>query len=201
MTDLQVTERAYSWGFPKAALGVLRGAVMRFVFTLVVFLVLAGSSWAAFLPTAPQPFGRPAGFVLGFFAAGTFLALILDLWQKFGLRVVPQFERKLHEPPGTYFGGRSLVWRMKTLDRLARGAGAIPLSDFGITRVGAALAPTWFDPGAGRHTVRMLIEAVPRQRWQHAVAEDLRPIDASPRAQIQVMVNRIEELKQRVPRK
>jgi hypothetical protein len=172
-------KRGYVFGFPRAALGVLRDAVVRNVVTLVVSFVLAGSSWAAFLPTAPQPLGRPAGLLLGFFATGTLLAVLFDLHQRFGLRVVPQFERQLREPPGTYFGGRSLVWRMETLDRLARSGAAVPLSDFGISRDSATLASTWFDPAAGRHTVRVLADAATHYRWHYAVAKDLGPIDSA----------------------
>jgi hypothetical protein len=173
-----MTRSAYVGGFPRAGLRVLRGAITSHLVIIAVFLVLAVTCWAAFLPTAPS-YGRSAGYVLGFFATGTFIALVSDIWQRFGVRVVPQFEPRLQERPGTYFGGRSLVWRMKTLDRLARDRGATALSDFGIAGDNAAQAPTWFDPDAGRHTVRVLIDASAGFRWQQAVSRDLLPIDAA----------------------
>jgi len=63
-----------------------------------------------------------------------------------GLRVVPRFERALHDSPNTYFSGEVIARNLQALDVLAAANGLRTLGSFGLVTTDAhSGASAWCD--------------------------------------------------------
>lgn len=86
---------------------------------------------------------------IGALASIPFLHEIRD---RFGIRVVPQFERPLEPPPDTYLVcGATLLAQSRLLDAIALAEGVTPLSDFVVGPAG------WCEPHALNETCTRLL--------------------------------------------
>lgn len=151
---------AYVFGYPRAVVGVVVREVVGLVIESALFVVApAIAGW--YLLTEPWRLAV-SWYVVGLPLAAVLLAIAVWMGrarvglvrERFGLRVVPQFARRMEPEPGTYYSGYRVAGRMRELDALAGG-------DALATFVGRdAASGVWFDAARGCATVETLLARV-----------------------------------------
>jgi hypothetical protein len=160
----------YVFGYPRAVVGVVARELVGLAIESALFAVApAIAAW--YLSTEPWHLaiswyfvGLPLAVVLVAIAVFAGRGAVSQVRERFGLRVVPQFERRLDPEPGTYFSGRHIAARMRGLDALV-GDGS--LSTFGFVRRDDA-SDWWFDAARGCATVATLLARVEPGSELHA---------------------------------
>lgn len=100
--------------------------------------------------------GLPIGALLIAVVVWAVWGFVREVRDRFGVRVVPQFERRLLEDPDTYFSGCLIARNFKMLDALALKNGLSSLSSFGLLRSDT----TWHDSAAFGATLAKLLRVV-----------------------------------------
>lgn len=174
MTDDRTPrDRQYVFGYPRAVVRVVAGECLTWAIFVAMFVVGPGYlAWMLctgpwHLATSWHVLGLPIAVAFVAIVGVAVVALIGDLRERFGLRVVPQFSGALEPSPDTYFSGRTIAAHMRRLDALADAAGVAPLSRRGFARSDDAGGP-WFDAASGRATVEALLARVEPSTPLHA---------------------------------
>ncbi len=127
-------------------------------YALVALSSPAVSAWYSF--SSPlRLVGLPLGTVLAAIALWGSWGLMTEVRARFGLRIVPQFERKLDPGPETYFSGYQIAVRMKQLDAMAAASSVQSFSEYGFVWR-ADEDSKWFDAALGLATVAKVLELV-----------------------------------------
>lgn len=160
-----MSARRYVFGYPRGVVGVVVRDVVALVIGAALFDV-APAIVAWYLLVEPWHLavswyvaGLPLAVVLLTFAGFMVRADVSEVRKRFGLRVVPQFSRRMEPEPGTYFSGYRVAGRMRELDALA---GDDSLSAF-VGRDGV-----WFEAARGCATIEKLLARVEPGSAVHA---------------------------------
>lgn len=176
--DREAQQSAYRGGRPRIAARVLGRDMLGLVPGLFFFVVLpVVGIWAAVQPGGPAAIRAPVALVLAGVVAWVLWHLVDDARRRFGLRVVPRFERRLDGHEGrAYFAGRALVGWLERLDRDAVELGLPTFAAHGGGAFDADAQGPWFDAGDGLRTVRGVL-ARSRNQLDGDVVADLRALE------------------------
>lgn len=155
----------YARGYPRAVVRVVAGELVAAAIVAALFVVLpAVIAWFVF--TGPWHLavpwhlsGLPIAVALAAVACWAARGLASDVRERFGLRVVPQFARRLDPGPDSYLSGRQIAAQLRRLDAMAVEGGVSPLSRYGFGRRGD-VPHAWFDAAHGSATVAALLARV-----------------------------------------
>lgn len=167
----------YVLGYPRIALArVIAELPSTFVVLILFVLTPAAACWSVFASPDHGHWEVVGAVVLGLFALNTTKGIVGWFCRKFGLRVVPRFDRRMDEEPGTYFGGYSLVSQVQQLDLLASSLGVPSLTDFGVGEPDHRPGTLWFDCAAGERALRAFAAAAGTRGMPSEVVAELMTI-------------------------
>ena len=132
-----IGDQGYVVGYPVGALGALRSALLSYIPDAMFFVVAS----TAILFTIASPW-RWSWISLTHCPVLCLVVVTMargyarDVRDRFGVRVVPRFERPLRESPSTYFEGKHIARNLEALDRLAVAVGIPTLGSFGLVEAG-----------------------------------------------------------------